>query len=293
VFVLEFFEALRTASFLQVALAAGLLASVACGVVGSYVVARRISYIAGGIAHCVLSGLGAACYLRAVHGWHFLQPLHGAVVAALLSALIIGIVSLYAREREDTVIGAVWALGMSLGVIFILRTPGYQVDPMSYLFGDILMLTRGDLWLLAGLDLLVVGVGMLYYHQLQAVCFDEEFARLRGIPVAFFYLLLLCLTALAVVLLVSVVGVVLVIALLTLPAAIAGHFCRTLWQMMLSATLLSMLFTSAGLALCYGPDLPPGVTTILLAAAAYVLCGVFARLLRKSRRAFTAERNEL
>jgi zinc transport system permease protein len=284
VFVLEFFEALKTTSFLQVALAAGLLASVACGVVGSYVVARRITYIAGGIAHCVLGGLGAACYLRAVHGWHFLHPLYGAIAAALLSALIIGTVSLYAREREDTVIGAVWALGMSLGVIFILRTPGYEVDPMSYLFGDILMLTRDDLWLLVGLDVLVVGVSMLYYHQLQAVCFDEEFARLRGIPVAFFYLVLLCLTALAVVLLVSVVGIVLVIALLTLPAAIAGHFCRTLWQMMLSATLLSMFFTSSGLALCYGPDLPPGVTTVLLAAAAYVLCGILTSVLRNRRR---------
>lgn len=283
--MLEFFKALPAASFLQVALAAGVLASVACGVVGSYVVVRRISYIAGGIAHCVLGGLGAACYLRAVYGWDWLHPLYGATAAALLAAVVIGLVSLHAREREDTVIGALWAIGMSVGVVFILRTPGYQIDPMSYLFGDILMVGRGDLWLLAGLDVVVLGVGLLYYNQLQAVCFDEEFARLRGICVEFFYLLLLCLTALTVVLLVSVVGIVMVIALLTLPVAIAGHFCRTLWQLMLVAGLLSMLFTSAGLALCYGPDLPPGATTILLAATVYVVVAVLSRLVHLRRAA--------
>ena len=281
--MLEFFEALSTVAFLQVALTAGLLASVACGVVGSYVVVRRISFIAGGIAHCVLGGLGAAYYLRTVHGWSYLHPLYGAVVAALLAAVIIGIVSRHAREREDTVIGALWAIGMSVGVVFILRTPGYQIDPMSYLFGDILMVSSSDLWLLAGLDVLVVGIGLLYYNQLQAVCFDEEFARLRGIHVEFFYILLLCLTALTVVLLVSVVGIVMVIALLTLPVAIAGHFCRSLWQLMLAAGLLSMLFTSSGLALCYGPNLPPGATTILLAASAYVVVAVFSRLIRLRR----------
>jgi len=277
---MEFLHAIREQSFLQVALLTGLLASVACGMVGSYVVVRRITYLAGGIAHCVLGGLGAARYLAVVYGWSWLHPLIGAVVAALLAAVIIGYVSLRARQREDTVIGAVWAIGMALGVLFIARTPGYQVDLMSYLFGSILMVTSKELWLLVGLDVLVVAVGLVFYHPLLAVCFDEEFARLRGLQVELYYILLLCLTALTVVLLVSVVGIVMVIALLTLPVAVAGHFCKTLWQLMLVSALLSMILTTAGLALSYGPDLPAGATTILLAGLVYVLVMLAGRLPR-------------
>ena len=278
--MIEFLHAIREQSFLQVALLTGLLASVACGMVGSYVVVRRITYLAGGIAHCVLGGLGAARYLAVVYGWSWLHPLIGAVVAALLAAVIIGYVSLRARQREDTVIGAVWAIGMALGVLFIARTPGYQVDLMSYLFGSILMVTSKELWLLVGLDVLVVAVGLVFYHPLLAVCFDEEFARLRGLQVELYYILLLCLTALTVVLLVSVVGIVMVIALLTLPVAVAGHFCKTLWQLMLVSALLSMILTTAGLALSYGPDLPAGATTILLAGLVYVLVMLAGRLPR-------------
>jgi zinc transport system permease protein len=283
--VLEFLDALRTTTFLQVTAAAGLLASVACGIIGSYVVVRRITYIAGGIAHCVLGGLGAACYAQVVYDWQWLHPMYGAVVAALAAAIIIGLVSLRGGEREDTVIGALWAIGMVVGIMFILKTPGYQVDPMDYLFGDILMLNAGDLWLLAALDLLVIGVGLLFYNQLQAVCFDEEFARLRGLNVELYYIMLLCLIALTVVLLVYVVGIVLVIALLTLPAAIAGHFCRSLWQLMIVAAGLSMIFTTVGLALCWTPELPPGATTILVAAAAYILVALGAWGTRAIRRA--------
>ena len=274
----EFIHAVREQSFLQIALLTGLLASVACGVIGSYVVVRRITYLAGGIAHCVLGGLGAAQYLSVVHGWTWLPPLYGATAAALIAAVIIGFVSLRGKQREDTVIGALWAIGMALGVLFIAKTPGRQVDLMNYLFGNILMVSRDDLYLLAGLDALVVIIGLLFYNQLLAVCFDEEFARLRGIKVEFYYILLLCLTALTVVLLVSVVGIVLVIALLTLPVAVAGHFCKTLWHLMVVSAVLSMLLTTAGLALSYGPDLPAGATTILLAGTVYVLVVIAARL---------------
>ena len=208
--------------FLRYALAAGLLASVACGVIGSYVVTRRITYIAGGIAHCVLGGMGAARYLQIVHGWEWCHPLYGAVAAALMAAFVIGMVSLHAREREDAVIGAVWAVGMAVGILFIWKTPGYNEDLMSYLFGNISMVTRDSLWLILALDVVVVAAGLAFYHQFVAVSFDEEFARLRGVRVEFYYFLLLGLTALTVVLLVTVVGIVLVIALLTLPAAIAG-----------------------------------------------------------------------
>ena len=262
------------------ALLAGLLASVACGVVGTYVVTRRITYIAGGIAHCVLGGIGAARYFQETRGWDWCHPLYGAIVAALISALIIGWVSLRWKEREDTVIGAVWAIGMAIGILFIQATPGYAQDLMGYLFGDILMVTRDKLWLIASLDVVVLGLALAFYNQFLAVCFDEEFAELRGVRVGFYYLLLLCITALTVVLLVTVVGIVMVIALLTLPVAVAGHFSRSLWQMMLISVGLTMLFTSAGLALSYSPDLPAGAVTIMIAAAAYAAVLVGSRVLR-------------
>jgi zinc transport system permease protein len=269
--VLDFLSAVRSYPFLQYALLTGLLASVACGIVGTYVVARRITFIADAIAHCVLGGLGAARYLQVVYGWEGLHPLYGAVVAALVAALTIGLVSLRAQQREDTVIGAIWAIGMAVGILFIAATPGYDIDLMGYLFGNILMVSGHDLRLILGLDAAVMVLGFLFYNKFLAVCFDEEFARLRGVRVEFYFLLLLCLTALTVVLLVTVVGIVLVIALLTLPAAIAGHFARTMRQTMLLATGLSMAFTTAGLALSYGPDLPAGATIVVLAGAGYLL----------------------
>ena len=276
----EFLDAAANYAFVQYALLAGVLASVACGIVGTYVVVRRITYLAGGISHCVLGGLGAALYFQRVHGWHWLTPLVGAIIAALAAAMIIGLVSLRAKQREDTVIGALWAVGMAVGVLFIARTPGYSQDLMSYLFGNILMVSPGDLWLMAALDALVVVLGLVFYNQFLAVCFDEEFARVRGMRVEFYYLLLLGLTALTVVLLVTVVGIILVIALLTLPVAVAGHFARRLWQMMALATVFSILFTTAGLAISYKPDLPAGATIIVLAGAAYLLVVVLSRLFR-------------
>ena len=276
----EFLDAAANYAFVQYALLAGVLASVACGIVGTYVVVRRITYIAGGISHCVLGGIGAALYFQRVHGLTWLSPLYGAIAAALAAAMIIGIVSLRAKQREDTVIGALWAIGMAVGVLFIAKTPGYSQDLMSYLFGNILMVSREDLWLIAALDALVVTLGLVFYNQFLAVCFDEEFARVRGMRVEFYYLLLLGLTALTVVLLVTVVGIVLVIALLTLPVAVAGYFARRLWQMMALAAFLSMLFTTAGLAISYQPDLPAGATVIVLAGAVYLVVVIGARLLR-------------
>lgn len=251
--------------FLQYALLAGLLAAVPCGVVGSWVVIRRISYMAGGIAHSVLAGLGCAHWLRTVHGIGWITPMGGAVVAALLAALIIGWVGVHLRQREDTVIGAVWSMGMALGVVFIALTPGYTTDLMSYLFGNILMITARDLWLMAGLAATVLVVAGLFHRQLLAVSFDAEYAELQGVPVARFTYLLLVLTALTVVVLVSVVGIILVIALLTLPAATANLFARRLGRMMVGAVLLCAALTVGGLLVSYGPDLPAGAVTILLA----------------------------
>lgn len=271
----EFFTALAEQRFLQLALVGGLLASLGCGVIGPYVVVRRIAFLAGGIAHAVLGGMGIAHFLGG-------SPLLGAVVAALAAALVIGWVSRRAGQREDTLIGALWAVGMATGILFIARTPGYNVDLMSYLFGNILMVRPGDVKLMALLDAGLIAVVALFYKQLQAVTFDEEFARLRGVRVTLFYLLLLCMVALTVVLLIQVVGLILVIALLTLPAAMAGQYVGSLGRMMVVAVLLGALFTVGGLALSYGPDLPAGATIVLLAGAAYLVSSLLANFLRRA-----------
>jgi len=268
----DFFDALADpdVAFIRYALIAGLLASVAFGIIGSYVVARRITYLAGAIAHCVLGGIGAALYLQTNHGLAWCHPMAGAVLAALAAALVIGLVSLYARQREDTVIGALWAFGMAVGLLFIAKTPGY-VDPMSYLFGNILLLSRADIWWILGLDLLVIVVGLLFYNKLQAVCFDDQFAELRGVRVKFYYLMLLCLTALTIVLLVRVVGIVMVIALLTLPPAVASPFSRHLWQMMALSVIACAAFVASGLAFSYTYNLTSGPTIIVVAAVFYLI----------------------
>lgn len=274
----EFFAALNNPQipFLRYALLAGLMASIAFGVIGSYVVVRRITYIAGAISHCVLGGIGAGLYAQS-KGVVWLEPIFGALITALMAAIVIGLVSIHAKEREDTVIGALWAIGMAVGLLFIASTPGY-VDPMSYLFGNILLVSQKDLWLIIGLDFLVVGFGWFFYNNFLAVCFDEEYARLRGLNTSAYYLALLCLTALTVVLLVRVVGIVMVVALLTLPAAIAGHFVRGLWQMMVLASVLCMVFVSGGLAASYSLDLPTGPVIIIFAGAVYLCVAVFDRL---------------
>lgn len=272
----EFFEALLQFGFLQKAFLGGLLASIGCGIMGSYVVVKRIGFLAGGISHAVLGGMGAALFFG-------LSPMGGALVAALAAALLIGWASLQWKEREDTLIGALWAVGMAIGIIFISKTPGYSVNLMSYLFGNILMVPQQDIWLMALMDLVVLGTVWLFYRQFLAVSFDEEFARLRGVPVTRFYLLLLCMVAVTVVLLIQVVGLILVIALLTLPAAIAAQYFKSLGRMMFVASILGMIFTTAGLMVSYGLDLPAGATIILLAGLAYLISTMFSQLLMRQR----------
>ncbi len=279
----DFLNAVRTLPLLQNALLMGVLASIACGVIGTYVVSRRITSIAGAVAHCVLGGLGAAKYFQVTRGWQWCHPLLGATIAAVLSAIIIGWVSLRAKQREDTVISAIWSVGMAVGVLFISQTPGYNEDLTAYLFGSILLVSSQDMWLTAGLDIGILVLGILYYNRFLAVCFDEEFARLRGIRVELYYLLLLVLTALTVVVLLKVVGIIMVIALLTLPAAVAGFFARTLFQMMIIATLIGITLTTGGIAISYSPSLPAGATTIVLAGVVYaaaLLIRLFTRRLR-------------
>jgi zinc transport system permease protein len=260
---MNFFQSLATQSFLQHAVIAGLLASVGCGVMGTYVVVKRIGFLAGGIAHAVLGGMGIAYFFGS-------SPLGGAVIAAIIAALLIGWVNLHWRENEDTIIAALWSVGMAIGVIFISKTPGYNVDLMSYLFGNILMVDKQSLFIMVILDSILMLTVLGFYKYFMVVCFDEEFARLRGIRMEFYYLLLLCLVALTVVLLIQIVGLILVIALLVLPAAIAQQFVHSLQRIIIIATLLGVLFTFFGLAISFQPDLPAGATIILLAGVSYL-----------------------
>jgi zinc transport system permease protein len=278
----SFWEALTgDLPFIRNALIAGLIASASFGVVGSYVVARRISYIAASIAHSVLGGIGAALYLQRAHGIDWLHPIVGALIAALLSALAIGLVTLYAEEREDTIIGAIWATGMAVGLLFLHFTPPPAVDAMSYFFGEILIISRSELIAVGALGIVVMAIGLFYYNKFVAVCFDEEFALLRGVNVSGYYILLLGLTAVSVVLLVTLVGIILAIALLTIPAAIASRFAGRLWQMMLISVILSGSFISGGLALSYQVETPTGPTIIIIAAAAYFISLLGGKYIRR------------
>lgn len=282
----EFFRVLFSQSmpFIRYAFLAGILSSAAFGVVGSLVVVKRISYIAGAISHAALGGIGAALYVRHHFGLGFVTPVLGAVLSALLAGGIISAVNLRFKQREDTIIGIIWAVGMAAGLLFLARTPGY-VDPMSYLFGNILLIGRSDLLLILALDFVVILVAVLFYNQFLAVSFDENFARVRGLKTGFYQGLLIILTALTVVLMTTLVGIVMVIALLTIPAAVASLLTRRLKFMMLVAALACMLFTSAGLAMSYVWDAPSGAIIILFASATYlaVLAGKHLLLRLKKR----------
>jgi zinc transport system permease protein len=266
----SFFNALLEHTFLQHALFGGLLASLACGVIGSFVVVRRIGYMAGGIAHAVLGGMGIAYFLGQ-------QPMSGALISALISAIIISRVSRVSKHghhQEDTIISALWAVGMSIGIIFIAKTPGYNVDLMSYLFGNVLMISSNDLLLIGLLDGGVLLFTLIYFKQLLALCYDPEFAGLRGIRVEWLNTLLLCMVAVTVVILIQIVGLILVIAMLTLPAATARLHSATLLGMMILATVLGMMITSGGLLISYNYDLPTGATTALISGILYLVAAL-------------------
>jgi len=283
--MIEFFIAVLDPDngFLRLAFYVATLASIAFGIIGTYVVTRRISYLAGAISHCVFGGIGAGLFLQKKVGLTWFDPMYGAVASAILAAVIIGIFSMYAEQREDTVIGALWAIGMAAGLLFLDLTPGY-FDMMSYLFGDILLISFIDLKLVLGLDIVVLFLSIYFYNNLLAVCFDDEFARLRGIPVGLFYILLLCFTALTIVLLVRVVGIIMVIALLTIPAAVAGHFAKKLWHMMVLAVFFCMIFNWVGLAASYSLNLSSGPTIIMIAGLTYLAIFLGTRLLKQINR---------
>ena len=267
----DFLDAVQNIPLIRYALLAEIVSSLTFGVVGSFVGTRRIGYIAAAIAHSILGGIGASIYFNRVYDLPWLTPMVGAVVAALLSAAVIGWVSLRAGEREDTIIGAIWAFGMTTGLLFIHYAPGKAVSLESFIFGNILLTSKSDVVATVTLGTLILVLVALFYHKLVAVCFDEEFARLRGVSSNAYYLLLLAITAISMVLLVRVAGIVLSLALLVLPAATASRFSRSLWIIMLSAVILTLVYNTAGLAISFQFDIPTGPFIVLSASVVYAL----------------------
>ncbi len=263
-------------TFMRNALFAGLMASVIFGLVGTFVVVKRIVFISGGISHASFGGVGMAVFLG-------LNPLLGAAVFAVASALGIGAIGRQTIQREDTAIGIVWAVGMALGAFFISITPGYPISISSFLFGNIIMLRTSDLYLMLFTTLSIVVVTVLLYPRLQAVCFDEEFSRSVGASSHAIYLTLLVMVALSVVVLIRFVGIILVIAMLAIPASIAGEFTYDLKKIIIVSTSLSVLFVFMGLVISFARDSIAGATIVMLAGSAFLLVMVAKKIFRHYR----------
>ena len=250
--------------FMRHALMAGVLVSVACGIVGTYVVVNRIVFISGGIAHAAYGGIGLGYFFG-------FNPVLGAIAFSLVAALAMGTVQRKTRQRADTVIGVMWAVGMAIGIILVDLTEGYKAGLMSYLFGSILAVPAQDLIIMLALDILIITLVASFYKELLAISFDNVFATVRSVSVDAIYLLLLVMIALTVVMIMRVVGLILVIALMTIPAAISGQWVKDLPKIMVLACILGVLFTTAGLWLSYFLNLTSGATIILVSGGAYLL----------------------
>lgn len=262
--------------FMQNALLAGVLVSLVSGIIGTLVVLNRMVGISGGIAHAAYGGVGIASYFG-------FDPVLGAVLFSLLSSVTMGVAHRKLRERSDTMIGVMWAVGMATGIIFVSLTPGYRANLMSYLFGSILAVSKQDIWWMAGVALATVLFVALFYRQLLAISFDEEFATVRNLPVTALSVLLLIMTGLAVVVAMRVVGLIMVIALLTIPSAIASMFFKDMRVIMLVAVGLGIVFISAGLVISFLSNLPAAAVIILLAGLVYFLAFVIKRILLKTK----------
>jgi zinc transport system permease protein len=245
--------------FMQHALLAGLLVSFAAGIIGSLIVVNRMVFLAGGIAHTSYGGIGLAVYFG-------LPIFLGASFFAVGAALLIAGLTLKKRHRMDTFIGLIWAVGMAIGVIFVDLTPGYNVDLMSYLFGSILAVSSEDLYFMGTLLALILLVVTFWYRDILAVSYDSEYAGLRGVNVRFFYTLILILSALTVVIAIKVVGLILVIAMLTIPVYIAEKLSSSLFSMMFLSGAIATLFTLTGLWFSYMYDLTSGASIIIVSA---------------------------
>ncbi len=251
-------------SFFSNALIIGILSGLAGGVIGVFIVIKRISFISGSIAHASFGGIGLAYFLG-------FNPVLGAILFSILSSIGIGFANKNNKKQEDASIGAIWAIGMAIGLIFIYFTPGYAADLFSYLFGNILLSTTQDLWYVLVLDIFIVASVAYLFKWLVAMIFDEEFAVVTNLPVFPLYLFFLVLVALSVVILIKTVGVILVIALLTLPASSAQILSKNFKHIIGWAVLLAIAENLSGIILSYYLNLPTGPLIILIAAIVYLL----------------------
>ncbi len=256
--------------FIQNALLAGVLISIAAGIIGSLVVVNKITFLAGGIAHSSYGGIGIAIYLG-------LPVLFGATIFAIITAVIIAILTLNNRNRVDAIIGMMWAFGMAIGIVFVDLTPGYNVDLMSYLFGSIIAVSSEDILYMTILDVFIISIIVFFYKEILAVSYDSQFARLRGINVKFFYTLILILSALCVVAAIKAVGLILVIALLTIPTYLAETFANKLSSMMILSSILATIFTVIGLVISYTYDISSGASIIIAAVVILTLVKLIKR----------------
>lgn len=264
-----FLEALKHNPLLIASLLASISASVISGIIGSYVVVKRIVFIAGSISHSILSGVGFAIWLDRTQGISWLSPLYGALMAGIVAAWIIGWTHLNYRQREDSVIAVLWSVGMAIGIIFISQTPGFNVELTNFLIGNIVWVSKTDLYTLFSVDLIVIMLIFCLHKRFLVICFDEDQARLQGIHIERFYFLLLTLISLSIVLLMQVVGIVLVMAMLTIPPVMANLFTHRLSIMMSVAILINIALCLAGHLIAFHLDWPIGATIGLLAGISY------------------------
>jgi zinc transport system permease protein len=250
--------------FMQRAFIAAVLVSIACGVVGTYVVIKRIVSLSGGISHAAFGGVGLGYFLG-------LDPVLAAIPFSILSAIGIGTINQRVKVSEDTAIGILWSVGMALGIIFISLTPGYAPDLFGYLFGNILTVANSDLLIMFILDLIIIATVFLFQREFLAISFDEEFSKALGMRSEFIYMLLLSMVALSVVVLIKVVGVILIIALLSIPAAISKQFTHDIKKLMFFSVIIGIILTIAGLLLSYIFNLASGATIILVLGIAFTI----------------------
>ena len=241
--------------FIRNALLSAVFASISCGIVGSYIVARRLVFISGGITHASFGGVGLAFLLG-------FNPLLGAVFFAVFSALGIQFFTKVGKVREDSSIAIWWSLGMALGVIFVFLTPGYTPNLTSYLFGNILTVTVSELWWMFTLNVVIVAFFILFFRKILYIAFDEEYARSAGLPVDLFNYMTIILVALTVVLNIRVVGIILILSLLTIPQATANMFTKDFKKMLLLSTVFAFVGTISGLLFSYWLNIPSGAAII-------------------------------
>ena len=251
-------------TFIQNALIAGILVSIITGIIGSLIVVNKMVFLSGGIAHSAYGGIGIAIFFG-------LPMLLSTSLFCIFITIIIALVSYKRRENLDIIIGLTWAVGMSFGIMLVDLTPGYQSDLMSYLFGSLLAVTYEDIYFMTSLLIIILIIVFTFYRDILAVSYDSEYARLRGVKTKVFYTLILILSSLTIVISIKIVGLILVIALLTIPIYIAKFFANKLSSMMILSSILSILFTITGLCISYTFDLSSGPSIIMISSLVLLL----------------------